>query len=319
MREKVLITAIGSASADAVIRNLSKVYDIIGTNIYPKEFVATSVMVDVFYEVPIAKNTEKYVNEILEICKKEGCQYVIPLTDPEVDVLSQHRTVFAHEGIVICISDEAVISICRNKRKCSQLLLEKNICNCIPEIDVEKEKYEFPLVAKIINGRSSEGLEIFRDKMGFHQFVREKYSPDKYLVQPFIEGTIVTVDILRKEEECIVTMREEIIRTENGLGLTVRVFDDPVIKDVCVKIANALNIKGCVCFEFIRDNENRLWFLECNPRFSGGISFSVIAGYNYPINHMKCFQNKKIDRQDSIKKIYISRKYEEVITGEGKE
>ena len=315
MKQRVVVTAIGSASADAVIKSLSSFCYIVGTNIYPKEYVATSPLVDIFYEVSTVKDREKYINEIIDICKKEKCSFIIPLTDPEVDVLNEFRGLLHDNGITLCISDKEVINICRNKRLCAQFLTEKEVCYCIPEINPLHHKYEFPIVVKVVNGRSSEGLEIIKDPETYNKFLNENYDSKKYMIQPYIDGTIVTVDVLRKKEECIVTMREEILRTSNGLGLTVKIFDDPEIKRTCIEIATALDIRGCVCFEFIRDTSGKLWFLECNPRFSGGINFSIIAGYDYPKNHMKCFLNESLDTQYSVKNMFIARKYEEIITG----
>ena len=79
-------------------------------------------------------------------------------------------------------------------------------------------------------------------------------------------------------------------------------------------IAEKLNVKGCVNFEFIKNNDGNYYFLECNPRFSGGIEFSCIAGYDYIFNHLKCFCNMEIDDLEYKNNLIITRKYEEYIT-----
>ena len=61
-------------------------------------------------------------------------------------------------------------------------------------------------------------------------------------------------------------------------------------------------------------NDDCYYFIECNPRFSGGVEFSCIAGYDMVINHLNIFKNKKIDKLYEIKNQYIARKYEEYVT-----
>ena len=58
-----LVTAIGSFSADAVIRTLRQEgWRIIGTDIYEADWVAASLMVDAFYQAPYASEEEKYID-----------------------------------------------------------------------------------------------------------------------------------------------------------------------------------------------------------------------------------------------------------------
>ena len=55
--------------------------------------------------------------------------------------------------------------------------------------------------------------------------------------------------------------------------------------------------------------------LECNPRFSGGVEFSCIAGYDCVSEHLHCFEGKPVDTAAKISGMYIARKFEEYITG----
>lgn len=79
-------------------------------------------------------------------------------------------------------------------------------------------------------------------------------------------------------------------------------------------LANQLNIIGCVNFEFIVDENEQYHFMECNPRFAGGVEFSCIAGYNCVSNHIRAFLNQKIDSFTFSRNQYIARKYHEYVT-----
>ena len=60
-----LVTAIGSFSADIVIKSLKKQgLKVIGCDIFPKEWVVDAYSVDVFYQVPRGTKREKYLLRI---------------------------------------------------------------------------------------------------------------------------------------------------------------------------------------------------------------------------------------------------------------
>jgi len=170
-----------------------------------------------------------------------------------------------------------------------------------------------PIVCKPVNGRSSQGIKIFDDTQSLYVFY-DRIDPETYL-QPYIPGNIITVDVVRDHSSnCCAVARRELVRTVNGAGISVRIFRDQVLEGTCKTIAKLLNVVGCVNFEFIEADDGRQYFLECNPRFSGGVAFSVLAGYDFVTNHLKCFKNEVIETAAEIKEHYISRKYEEYIT-----
>ena len=309
----ILITAIGSFSADVVIRNLRKMgHRIVGIDIYPGEWVANSLQVDAFYQSPYASDRKNYTDFINRICKAEKIDYIVPLTDVEVDVLTDCTL----EQGTLCLSSAETIEICRDKYKLYQVLKEQGISCLIPTREFSLKdmgSYTYPMVLKPRNGRSSQGLHYVKTEKEL-RFICENENLDDFVVQPKKEGNIVTVDIVRNGNFFMATPRVELLRTLNGAGTSVRVFYNEKIVSMAKQIADILNIKGCVNFEFIW-NEDSLFFLECNPRFSGGVAFSCLSGYDYISNHLKCFSQMELDAAAPIAEKYIARKYMEFVTG----
>lgn len=96
-----------------------------GCDIYPAEWVVSSMDVDVFYRAPYATDTEAYRSFIRQICETEQIDYVLPLTDIEIDVFQQWRQEDQNcpgGRAVVCMSDRETIHLCRNKRRAAQLL-----------------------------------------------------------------------------------------------------------------------------------------------------------------------------------------------------
>ena len=280
----ILVTAIGSFSADIVIKKMHQNgCFVVGTDIYPKEWIVDAFNVDKFYKVPMAIDSEKYINCLLDICTHNKIDFIFPLTDPEIDILNAYRDRFEQISAQICMSDHNTICLCRNKQKTEDFLRSTNKCEVINSYDLntlEKEAITYPIVCKPINGRSSQGLKIFEDSRSFYSF----YA------------------------------RRELLRTSIGAGISVQIIRNDILERQCKIIAESMNILGCVNFEFIETADGMHYFLECNPRFSGGVEFSVIAGYDFITNHWKCFINSEIDTVAQIKEQFISRKYEEYVT-----
>lgn len=316
--DRILVTAIGSFAGKQVIINLKKSGSyVIGCDIYRKEWIANSSRVDIFYQAPLATD-ESYIRFICKVCEEQSIKYIIPLTDLEVDVLNENREIFTQRGIVLCISDNKCIEICRNKYLLYCFFLHDKSIETIPTYlleEVRDDEIVFPAIAKPYNGRSSQGIRYLYNKEELSEF-RKQQDISKFIIQPKIDGNIITIDVVRNaQKESYALGRRELLRTFNGAGTSVQIFRDEDLEKKALEIADRLNVIGVVNFEFIEDKNGRRFFMECNPRFSGGVAFSCVAGYDFILNHMKCFRNENIDLHVPIREVYIARDYEEHIMG----
>lgn len=309
----VLVTAIGSFSSSAVVPILkSNGFRVIGCDVYPREWVASSCEVDVFYQVPLASLGLDYIAAIKSIVDSEGVDLIVPLTDFEVDVLSPARKDL---GAKLCVSNEKSVLCCRDKTETSKVVEGLYPDLVIPTFSASDFIADDLLsngkwICKPINGRSSAGLFKAEDRRSALAYL-ETVDFNELIVQPMIDGFVVTVDVVRSPltGRVVALPRKELLRTLNGAGTSVYVYRDEELEKRCAGIANALSISGCVNFEFIYDNNGSYHFLECNPRFAGGVSFSCNYGYDFVINHIKCFMGEDIDSLMRKDGQYIARRY----------
>lgn len=331
MSETILVTAIGSFSAVTVIRSLKKEgHRVIGCDIYPAEWVANSKLVDECYQAPYATDRSAYKTFIKAICQEHAVTFVMPLTDVEIDLFRGWETAEEETGAVICMSERRKLDTIRDKKKLEMYLAEQAVCETIPgELlsDLMDQKpyqaIEYPVVIKPVDGRSSQGLHIAHSAKEMELIVELcREQADRYLVQPKISGAVITVDVVRNPltEECVCIPRRELLRTPNGAGTSVFVFRNAVLEGQCQAIARTLGICGCVNFEFIEEkmpdgpDGAGIWrFLECNPRFAGGLAFSAVAGYDMVKNHLNCFRGVHLEPKGEIREQYIARRYEEFV------
>jgi carbamoyl-phosphate synthase large subunit len=129
-----------------------------------------------------------------------------------------------------------------------------------------------------------------------------------YIFQPYLQGQIITVDVvLDKNENNVSVARRELLRTSNGAGLVVKIIKEPLLEQIVTLIVNKLNILGCINIEFLQVASD-YYLMDINPRFSAGVGFSFVAGYDFVTNHLKCFKNETIMNLGAIKKGILSKK-----------
>lgn len=309
---RFLITAIGSMSAECVIKQLKESgYYVVGCDIYPGEWHYETKLCDAFYKAPYATKEDEYIQFLLEVCREQGLTHIIPLTDLEIDVIDRKRVVFDNEGIVLCMQTSDILKIARNKNALYKKFLDDkevpSIKSCLL-IDLSSD-FPFPCIAKPYNGRSSEGLIRNATKEQLDAIENKEV----YIVQEQLEGNVFTVDYVRNSSSNrdASLPRQELLRTKNGAGLTVQICKDEKLLHLVSHIGQVLNINGCVNMEFIFNN-GKYYLIDINPRFSAGVAFSVVSGYNMVTNHIKCFIGADIDSQVEIQERIIIKKYEEV-------
>ena len=160
----VLVTAIGSMSAQAVIKSLRKIIDgkINGCDIYHEKWLPSRRLVDGFRTVPHPAEVDRYICFLLDLCREWQINFLVPLTDPEVDILSGFSDDFYAQGVSITVSPQWCIKIVRDKQELFERLAGFAEVKMIPTYALktctESDALTFPALAKPRKGRSSEGL-----------------------------------------------------------------------------------------------------------------------------------------------------------------
>lgn len=230
-----LLTAVGSASAGMVIERLHALgLRVVGCDIYPRAWNVASGEVDVFFQAVYATDADAYVRQMEEAVRREHADFLIPLTDVEVDALCAHKARFSALGCVLCVPDEPCARLCRDKQAMAALLAREGACRVIPTRSPygwEPEAADYPLMLKPLHGRSSQGQVIARTPQAYHAALDARGD---YIAQPYLDGDIYTVDVARDRFGHVQALaRHELLRTPNGLGTAVRVLPGHPLEAVC--------------------------------------------------------------------------------------
>ena len=313
MNKKILLTAIGSFSADAAVKSLKNIgFQVFGCDIYPSEWHAVSQECNAVFRAPLATD-DNYIPFLLDLCRQNEIGYLVPLTDLEIDVINNNRKSFKQANVVVCIPSPEALSIARDKYHLYQTFLEDSE---VPSIltyksgEIDFSRLPLPAIAKPYNGRSSEGLQRIVDESVLASYNQK----EGYIIQECIEGPVFTVDYVRNSVtgSDVAIARQELLRTKNGAGVTVKMIEDNKLVALVKHIGSKLDINGCVNMEFISHN-GKYYLIDINPRFSAGVAFSSVVGYDMVKNHLYCFLHKEIDSQIEYKTSIVTKRYKEEV------
>ena len=349
---RILLTAVGSmAAAPAARRYQALGHTVFGCDIYPREWTALAGELE-FFQARLATEGEPYVEQLREAVRRNRLDFVIPLTDPEVDALSPRKAEFRALGCTVCVPEEPVAALCRRKDKMNRFLAEKQVCHsqsknselavgarkqrcaglremccgtgfrgsapiipaggsasCTsPFFDAPRQvcrlipteiavpgrpcPFPFPAMVKPRSGRSSLGQAVAAEEKSYQTALAGR---EDCIVQPFLEGDVFCVDVARDAfGHTRAAARQELLRNKSGLGMTVEVLPGHPLEAVCAAIAEAVGLVGVVNMEFIRHGDD-FFFLEVNPRFSGGVGFSMAAGMDFAEMMLCCHSGGSVE------------------------
>lgn len=312
----ILVTALGSMSAEHITMRLHQCgHQVIGCDIHPAAWIYSARRVVSFHQIPPATRQDDFLNAVLALCEQHNIERIVPLTDPEVDVLTAHRTRFP-STIANALLHAQASERCRDKWAWRALFANDPAITPIPGYllaDYPHGEFAFPLILKPRTGRSSEGICQIDSPQALANAVAAR-QPDAWLLQPKINGEVVTVDVVYQAscDRWAAVARRELIRTVNGAGLTVEMLDDPALLEQAATVAQRLGINGCINIEFIR-HPGGYGLMDINPRFSAGVEFSAMAGYDMVSNHLRCFSDEPIDAQPRYANTIFTRRYVTVL------
>ena len=169
----LLLTSIGKRIE--LIRHLKSSFRVIGVDASAEN--PAKSFVDAFYRVPRCRE-EGYVRELLAVCGKEKVSLLVPLYEPEFEILNAVRDKFEKIGVKLVLSEESVTEICNDKRKTAAFFKKYDIPapETLSDSEVEAviggEQAEFPLIVKPADGMGSEGIFFRKKQEGAGVFLR---------------------------------------------------------------------------------------------------------------------------------------------------
>lgn len=269
------------------------------------------------YLLPPA-NSADYIAAVQRIIGREKIAAVLPGSQPETEVLAEHREKL---GVPVIANPVSVIRLCKNKAVMQRWLEENGID--VPRSVGGREWKKlaascgFPLIAKPTQDTGgSRGVAILKDEEEIRMYLAGA-NPDQVIFQEYVgsaEGEY-TVGVMVSSDGKII---DSIVMHRRLVGLSLgthRIIDGkpyslstgysqgtivrhPLIQGACEQLALKLGARGPLNIQLRLAGEKVVVF-EVHARFSGTSSIRAQVGFNEADTLIRNFvQGEQMGRLD---------------------
>jgi carbamoyl-phosphate synthase large subunit len=222
----------------------------------------------------VSGSEERYYEGLLDVCKENKIEVIIPLMDFELPVLAAKKKEFEKMGIKVWVSGEETILNCLNKKENYKFCVENGIA--IPNSSFTLEEGKPPYIKKHILGSGSVGLEIVKSGKA------TTFEAGIDMIQEFVEGKEYGMDILNDYQgQYVHSCFREKLEMRAGETDKARSFESAKLEKLAKKISATFKHVGNMDIDFIETVNGDIYFIDFNPRFGGGYPFTHISGANY--------------------------------------
>ena len=245
------------------------------------EYSAAAEVADAMYVVPRCSDPA-FIPQVLEICRMERINLVVPTIDTELRYYAAARRVFEDAGTIVAVSDPATIALSEDKVFTHEWLVSNGFPaprQATPS-DVLKnpDAWDFPVVVKPRNGSASTGVRVIESL----DDLRCVAGNTSLILQECIRGREFTVNVfVDGRGRCLCAIphhRMEVRGGEVSKGITVR--HEPMIyliRGLIEALPGAFGAMNVQCF---LTAEDEIRIIEINARFGGGYPLAHRAGAN---------------------------------------
>jgi carbamoyl-phosphate synthase large subunit len=228
---------------------------------------------------------DKYINDILGLCKEKNISVLLTLIDPELVLLSEYKALFESNGVKLILCDLTFIK--QTFDKFGFYNTYKDIIKLVDTVGsyddavarLESEEWSFPLFAKLRDGSASIGIKKISNYADFEGIKEEK----KYIYQPFIDGSEYGIDAyfdMITGELVSVFMKKKIAMRAGETDKAISVKSEKVLNEV-KKLTNIKGLYGPIDVDVFVSMSGDVFINEINPRFGGGHPHAYGCGVNF--------------------------------------
>ena len=297
-------------------------------------------MCDTYYPVPRGDDPS-YIDTLLEICKKESVDILIPIMSVELNTLAENRSRFKEVGTVVSVSDIEALRISNNKLNLFNYMKSQGIpcaeysaINSIEELDEAVKKMGYPqkkVCIKATSGSGSRGFRILDESRSrFDMFMNDKASTcyttlneikdilaetevfPELIVMEYLPGNEYTIDLVADHGRVLYNCCRKSLGMENSIMLDGIVVNNEQALSICKTVTEKLGLDGNIGFDVKENEYGRPLIMECNPRVTAGIPVFAAAGVNLPYLNIKRLLGEELPVCKLIYGTIVKRRWKEM-------
>lgn len=260
------MSAVGSAASISIIKHIQSLgHRVIGIDANKNSESLAQLHCDDFYLSPLCESNEfiPFINSL-----DDKFDLYIPFIDEELRCLVNSELLLPKIMKKIIINDKKVIKNCTSKVNFQSFCRQH-------DLPVASQTSTVPAIFKPEYGRGSKGVFIIEDDE-LIAFFQKKDG----VIQELIKGMEYTVDVLVSQQgQWLFAVARKRIETA-GVSRIGEIDQHPNVLNLAKRCTEKFQFKGPINIQIMLDRDNIAHIIEINPRFSGSLIFSTLAGFD---------------------------------------
>ena len=264
-RMRVLVSAAGSPASISILRHLRALgHFVIGIDAGVEAEPIGRAFCDAFYPAPLA-DSPAYLDFLCE--RLATADIFMPFIDEELLAIAD-----GWDRIPPNLAERIALSAPQVIRDCVDKIRFQAACSKAG-LPIAPEAQGAPAYFKPRFGRGGKGVVEAADSRSF-----DALTGRNGVLQRKIVGQEFTVDAMfDRTGRLVATSPRRRLRTA-GVSTAGQVGDDRKLHELAEQIGRHWQFRYAINFQVIRDQDDRDWLIELNPRLAGSAIFSAMAG-----------------------------------------
>lgn len=340
----VLVTACGAQFMPGLVSclkdNGERKIKIVGTDMSDDKTILQ--MVDVYFKVPSAQSSD-YVDVLLDICKKEKVDVVLPFMSAELLPLIDRIDDFNKIGTLVSVSDRRSVEITTNKFAFYEFLKDNGLpvprfARVAKADDLLEacKKCGYPSNAVCVKATElsgSRGIRIVRPDVSRFDLLfnekpnsfyttmedllstlREKDEMPEMMAMEYLPGVEGSVDLIADQGEIIYMAYRESTVNLHSIPQAGELKNNEEAYDIARRVIKALKLTGSADLDFKNDKDGHPVLMEINPRIAATMRIFKEGGMNLPYLRIKQLIGEKFNTVDIKYGVKFKRRYLEMFS-----
>lgn len=290
-------------------------FNVVGTDINESYLIPTCHYLDKFYKVPYT-NDSKYYDTIIDICRKEKVNYLLPSFDADQKLFYPENEDLQKLGVISFGTSEQTLGIYSDKVRMYDFLASKGFL--LPEKyevqDIEDDKEYF---IKPITGVGSIGA-----KKAFGKEIKLLENSQDYIIQEICFEPEYTLECFIYQGKFSAMCRER-IAAKAGVCVKACVFKNPELEKIAQRFSQVVKTPYYFNLQFMKNPKGQFVITDVNLRTAGGMSLSYATGWDEVSALANIMLNKSVEKifaslPQYLPEQYVVRAYTDIVTKVGR-
>ncbi len=320
----VLVTACGAQFMPGLVNclkdNGERNIRIVGTDMSDDKTILQ--MVDAYYKVPSA-NDPGYIDVILDICKKEKVDVVLPFMSADLLPMIDRLADFEKIGTKVSVSDRRSVEITTNKYLFYEFLKQNNLpvprfarITHSSELIKACEQCGYPnnaVCVKATELSGSRGIRIVRPDVSRFDILfnekpnsfyttmedllstlQEKEEMPEMMAMEYLPGIEGSVDLIANHGKILYMAYRESTINLHSIPQAGELKENKEAYEIAEKVIGALGLTGSADLDFKNDKDGHPVLMEINPRIAATMQIFKEGGLNLPYLRIKQLLGEKL-------------------------